>query len=209
MLIDMTLAAFADQTAAKSPTPGGGSVAAYLAALGAALGTMAAHFTQGRKGFEAHEAALGAEIARLQALQREACRLVDDDSRSYDQVTSAYGLPKDTDAQKAARRDAIQAALKDAMQTPLASCRAAVAALEVLETLSHHVNSNLASDVAVGGYALGAGFRGAWVNVLINLAGIKDETLAARVRAEGEDLSARAARLEAQISQTILASIAS
>ncbi len=209
MLIDLTLAAFAEQSAARSATPGGGSVAAYLAALGAALGAMAARFTQGRKGFEAHEPALAAEIDRLDALRHEFLRLVDEDSRSYDTVTAAYALPKDTDAQKAARRAAVQAALAAAMQSPLATCRAAVTGLQLLDSLSHHVNTNLASDVAVGAHALGAGFRGAWVNVLINLGGLKDDVLAARVRAEGEDLSARAASLAAQIDRTIGASLAS
>jgi len=209
MLIDLTLISFADQAAARTPTPGGGSVSAYLGALGAALGAMAARFTQGRKGFEEHEPALAAEIDRLGALRRQCTELVDEDSRSYDRVTAAYGLPKETEPQKAARRDAIQAALIEAMQAPLATCRAAADALAVLDSLSRHVNANLASDVAVGAYALGAAYRGAWVNVLINLGGIKDEALAARVRREGEELSARAARLEEQVSRTILASLAS
>jgi formiminotetrahydrofolate cyclodeaminase len=204
MLTDLTLAQFADQTAARSPTPGGGSVAAYLGAIGAALGAMAARFTQGRKGFETHEPAIAAEIARLDVLRGRLQALVDVDAASYDKVTSAYGLPKATDADKAVRKAAIEAALREAMQAPLDTCRLAVEALGVLESLCTHVNANLASDVAVGAYALGAAHRSAWVNVLINLAGLKDEVLRARVQSDGEDLAARAHELEERVSSTIL-----
>jgi len=206
-LISLTLEAFADQAAARSPTPGGGSVAAYMGDLGAALGAMAARFTQGRKGFEAHETALAREITRLEELRARLSALVDEDSRSYDRVTSAYALPKETDAEKAARRDAIQAALREALAAPLATCRDAVAGLTVLDGLAQHVNANLASDVAVGAYALGAAFRGAWVNVLINLAGLKDPAFRADVLAEGETLAQSARALEDRIGTTILAGI--
>jgi formiminotetrahydrofolate cyclodeaminase len=206
-LLSLTLAAFAEQTASRSPTPGGGSVAAYLGDLGAALGAMAARFTQGRKGFEAHEPALAREIARLEELRARLAALVDEDSRSYDLVTAAYALPKDTDEQKALRRDAIQRALRSALGAPLETCRHAVAALTVLDSLAQHVNTNLASDVAVGAYALGAGFRGAWVNVLINLGGLKDEVYRAQVQAEGATLGASARELEERVAARILAGI--
>ncbi len=204
MLIDLTLAQFADQTAARTPTPGGGSVAACLGALGAALGAMAARFTQGRKSFEAHEAELVQEIARLDGLRGQLQRLVDADAASYDRVTAAYALPKGTDGEKAARQGAIARALQDAMATPLGTCRLAVEALGVLDGLRAHVNRNLISDVAVGAYALGAAHRGAWINVLINLGGLKDGALRARVLAEGEELGARAHELEQRIGGSIV-----
>jgi len=204
MLTDLTLARFAEETAARSPTPGGGSVAAYIGGLGAALGAMAASFTQGRKGFESHEATLSAEIARLATLRTRLVALVDADAASYDKVTTAFGLPKASDAEKAARKVAVEAALRDAMQTPLGTCRLAVEALEVLDSLANHVNSNLASDVAVGAHALGACYRGAWVNVLINLSGLKDDVLRARVLAEGEALGAKARQIEDRVSGNIV-----
>jgi len=207
MLIEMTLAQFADQTAARTPTPGGGSVAAGLAAFGAALGAMAARFTQGRKGFESHEAALAQEIASLDSLRGQLLRLVDADAASYDKVTAAYGLPKGTLEEKAARQAAIESALKEAMATPLRTCGLTVEALSLLDGLRGHVNKNLASDVAVGAYALGAAFRGAWINVLINLGGLKDEALRARVLADGEDLGGRASALERGISAAIVADL--
>ncbi len=204
MLTHLTLTQFADQTAARSPTPGGGSVAAYVGALGAALGSMAAGFTQGRKGFEAHEATLAAEIAKLQTLRARLITLVDADAASYDKVTAAFRLAKSTEAEQVARKAAIEAALKDAMQTPLGTCRLALEALEVLDALAGHVNPNLASDVAVGASVLGACHRGAWVNVLINLAGLKDEALRARVLAEGETLGAQVRQIEDRVTGTIV-----
>lgn len=207
MLLDTTLADFAAETAARTPTPGGGSVAAYIADLGAALGVMSARFTQGRKGFEQHEVALASEVALLEALRGGFEELVEADAEAFTRVSAAYKLPRDTDEAKATRREAVQAALIVAMDTPLRTCRAAVSVLEVLEGLSAHVNPNIASDVAVGAYAIGAAYRSAWVNVLINLAGIKDESLKERVAAEGEELSARAHKLESRISEVVLGGI--
>jgi glutamate formiminotransferase/formiminotetrahydrofolate cyclodeaminase len=207
MLTDMTLAAFADETAARAPTPGGGSVAAYIAVLGSALGTMAARYTEGHKAAAEHAKAVTAEIALLEALRGGFAELVDEDARAYEKVTAAYGLPRQDDEQKATRRAAIQDALVEAMETPLKTCRAAVKGLGVLEGLAGHVNPNLASDVAVAAYALGAAYRSAWINVLINLKGLKDDELRARVTAEGAELSCKAESLEQQIGSSIVASL--
>ncbi|MHC5212317.1 MAG: cyclodeaminase/cyclohydrolase family protein [Planctomycetota bacterium] len=203
----MTLSDFADETAARTPTPGGGAVCAYVAQLGAALGAMAARFTEGRKGFEAHGKALAAEIALLDALRGGFAELVDADARAYGQVTAAYGLPKETDEDKAARRAAIQGALVEAMETPLSACRAAISGLEVLTGLDDHVNQNLASDVAVGAHALACAWRGAWVNVLVNLRGIRDEALREKTLAEGREMAARVEALESEVAGGITASL--
>lgn len=204
MLIDQTLAGFAAATAARSPTPGGGSVSAYLGVLGTALGAMAARYTAGRKGFEAHGSELSSEIARLDALRLELAALVDEDARVYARVTAAYALPKVTAAEQAARQDAVQAALLEAVDVPLRIGRSAVSALEVLESLGAHVNPNLASDVAVGAQALAAGFRGAWVNVLVNLASLRDETRKRAVLDEGRALLLASQALEARVAGPIL-----
>jgi formiminotetrahydrofolate cyclodeaminase len=209
MLTDMTLAAFSDQAAAKEPTPGGGSVAAYIGSLGAALGCMAARYTEGRKGFEGHTEALGQEIDQLEALRGRLSDLVDADAAAYTTVTGAYKLPKGGPEQKAARKEAIQQALGVALQPPLETCRAAVAGLEVLDSLRRHANPNLISDVAVGAYALGATYRCAWINVLINLSGLTDEGRRTAITAEGDGLGARAAVLEASIGQQVVEGLTS
>jgi glutamate formiminotransferase/formiminotetrahydrofolate cyclodeaminase len=199
MLIDMTLSDFADETAARRPTPGGGAVCAYIAQLGVALGAMAARYSEGRKGLEPYATALAAEIALLDALRGGFAELVDADARAYERVTSAYGLPKESEEQKSARRAAIQAALVEAMETPLSACRAALSGLEVLAGLDDHVNPNLASDVAVGAHNLACAWRGAWVNVLVNLRGIKDEALRDKTLAEGREMAGKVDALEREV----------
>jgi glutamate formiminotransferase/formiminotetrahydrofolate cyclodeaminase len=208
MLIETTLSQFSEQAAAKTPTPGGGSVAAYVGALGAALGTMAARFTEGRRGFEQHAQALASEINRLEAVRDRMQELVQADAGAYDAVTAAYRLPRDGEEQAAARGQAVATALRGALEVPLQTCRTALEGLEVLLLLREHANPNLVSDVAVGAYALAAACRSAWVNVLINLAGLKEEDLERSVRAEGEGLLARTRELEEAIGTSICRDLA-
>ncbi|HZL99644.1 MAG TPA: cyclodeaminase/cyclohydrolase family protein, partial [Planctomycetota bacterium] len=205
MLIDQSLAGFAGAAAARSPTPGGGSVSAYLGVLGAALGSMAARYTEGRKGFEQHADAVTSEIARLEALRDELSALVDEDAGAYERVSAAYALPKATEAEQAARREAVRLALSGALEVPLRIARAALSGLEVLESLGAHVNPNLASDVAVGAHALAAALRGAWVNVLVNLAGLRDEARSRELLGEGRALLERCRELEERVSGPIVA----
>lgn len=204
MLADQTLAAFLDQSAAREPTPGGGSIAALIAALGAAMGQMAARFSEGRKDLADHAEALADEIARLDELRLRALELVDEDAAGFDAVGAAYGLPRGTDEEKAARKAAIQQALVTAMGPPLDACRLAVDGLEVLDSLRQHCNPNLISDVAVGAYALGAAFRAGWVNVLINVKPLKDVAVREGVLTQGAELAARASLLEQRIGAEIV-----
>ncbi len=199
MLTQLSLAEFADRTAAKEPTPGGGSVAAYVGTVGAALGAMAARFTEGKKGFEEHRSALAREIDALDTLRGRLTELVEADAAAYSTVTGAYKLPKGTPEEKEARKAAIQEALDVALKPPLAICRTAVEGLEVLSGLAPHTNPNLISDVAVAAFALGAACRSAWINVLINLSGLKDAERKGALAAEGAGLLARADALEAEV----------
>lgn len=207
MLTEATLTEFCELAAGRTPTPGGGSIAACLGALGAAMGQMAAKFTTGRKGFEAAQDALRSEIMELEGLRRQGLELIEADAAGFDAVTSAYSLPKGSDGEKAQRREAIQGALVTAMKPPLETCRLAVEGLEILDRLRLHTNPNLISDVAVGAYALGAAFRSGWINVAINLASLKDAALVEQVRSEGADLAARCERLEASVSEAVLEAV--
>ncbi len=208
MLVDQSLQQFMDEAAARAPTPGGGAIAACCGAAGAAMGAMAARYTEGKKGFEEHEATLTEEIGKLDGVRVEMLALVDDDARAYETVSVAYGLPRGDEEEKDVRRAAIQEALGVALGPPLRACRAAVAGLEVLESLRHHVNPSLASDVAVAAYALGAAARAGWVNVLVNLSGLKDSSQAEGVREEGVKLLKRAAELESAVGSAIEADLA-
>jgi len=190
MLIDLTLRDFAESVAAKTSTPGGGSVSAYAAALGASLGIMAARYSEGAPAAEAARA--------LEGLKDRFIGLVDRDTEAYSKVSTAYGLPKKTDEDKAKRRAAIQSALVDAADVPLQAMRSAVEALKSLEPLSSGCNRNLASDLAGGALLLKSGLDGCSWNVRINAAALTDPARRAALESEcGRLLSEGTARAEA------------
>src|SRR5688572_10507460 len=196
MLVDKSLRDFAASVAAKTSTPGGGSVAAYASTLGAALGAMAARYSDAPAVAEA--------VVALDALRARFILLVDRDTEAYSKVSAAYGLAKKTDDDKKARRAAIQAALVDAAKVPLEGMRAAIEALRTLESIVAHCNKNLASDLASGAHLLRAGLEGCGWNVRINAASLLDADLR-------EDLDSEEARLRAesmQLTEAVLASAA-
>jgi len=207
MLIDLSLAEFADRAAAREPTPGGGAVAAYLGVLGAALGSMAGRFSEGRKDLREHADSLRQEIGALEGVRATLLDLVEADAVAYGAVSDAYKLPKGTPEEQQLRQSAIQAALRAALDPPVSACRTAVRGLEVLDGMRGHTNRNLISDVAVGAYALGAALRSAWINVLINLGGLDDAGLRQRLLQEGEALGQRGKALEEQIGTAIVDSL--
>lgn len=195
-LVDSTLVEFADKLAARTATPGGGSMAAYLAACAAALVSMGYRFTSGEK-FAAAEEAMAERASKLDALRKRALELVDADSSSYDGVTAAYGLPKANETQKVERAAAIQAALKHALETPFETMQTALEVLRLAAAGAPDVNKNLASDCAVGASCASAALEGAFLNVRINALSIKDEHFVQMrmkscdaMRAEARDLSA-------------------
>ncbi|MFO1009833.1 MAG: cyclodeaminase/cyclohydrolase family protein [Planctomycetota bacterium] len=178
-LVDLSLSSFADRLAERTPTPGGGSVAAHLVQLGCALNAMACRFTSGPK-FVAHEAAMGARVEELERLRREATPLVDLDTAAYDAVTAAYKLPKTTDAEREARTRAVQAAMLGALEVPARTLSAALSALRIAAAAAPDVNANLASDALSGVHCLASAAEAAFYNVRINAASLTDKELAAR-----------------------------
>ncbi|HTF57950.1 MAG TPA: cyclodeaminase/cyclohydrolase family protein [Planctomycetota bacterium] len=194
MLIEKTLRDFANSVAAKTSTPGGGSVAAYASALGAALGTMAARYSEGETAAKI--------VGSLETFKDRFLILVDRDTEAYSKVSAAYGLPKKTDVEKAARRAAVQAALLEAADVPLEGMRTGVEALSALEPLASSCNRNLASDLASGALLLRAGIEGCGWNVQINAAGLADHARRAELETEDSRLRADGARLsEAVLAQ--------
>lgn len=177
-LADRTLRAFCDDLAARTPTPGGGSVAAYLVACGASLVAMACRFTSGEK-FAVVDAAMQQRALELDVLRARAIDLVDLDTRSYDAVTAAYKLPKSNDVEKAARSSAIQAGLRGALEVPAETISRALAALRIAASAAADVNSNLASDCGAGSACLRSAAEAALDNVRINAASIADKAWAA------------------------------
>jgi formiminotetrahydrofolate cyclodeaminase len=173
LLSQLSLSAFADALAARTATPGGGSLAAFMVACGAGTVSMAFRFTSGDK-YAAVESAMAQRAAELDRLRARAITLVDADSASYERVTAGFALPKSTESEKAVRTATIQAALEGALEVPFETMQLAVAGLKLAAEGVAAINPNLASDCATGALALGAGLEGAWLNVRINAASIKD-----------------------------------
>jgi glutamate formiminotransferase/formiminotetrahydrofolate cyclodeaminase len=194
-LMSMAAARFVDEVSTESPAPGGGSVAALMGSLGAALATMVANLTVGKKGYEEAWADLAAMAERGQALKDRLARAVDEDTDAFNRVMEAMRLPKGTPEQQAERSRAIEAANKAAADVPLQTARLCLEAIELADLAAKQGNRNSASDAGVAALASRAGVEGAALNVRINLAGIADEAFKASAATAAAALEAEARRL--------------
>lgn len=170
-----TVAAFLNELASGSPTPGGGSASAMAGATGAALTSMVANLTIGRARYKDNEPAMKEILGRSESTRKEFARLVEEDMQSFDRVMEAYRLPKNSAEEVERRKAAIEDALKGACSVPLRTMRLALECLGLAEQAACLGNSNALSDAAVSGLMLRAAVAGAGYNVLINLTGIVDE----------------------------------
>jgi formiminotetrahydrofolate cyclodeaminase len=176
----------------SEPTPGGGSASALSGALGASLLAMVAGLPKPAAATEEDLVRLAAAGTRCTDLAQHLAALIDRDSDAYDLVVHAYRLPRASDDDKAIRSARIQEAMQEATEAPLEVMRACSAAIEQAAVVAAFGNRNASSDVQVGLELLGAGTRGAKLNVEINLASLKDAAFADRARVEAERLSAEA-----------------
>lgn len=190
-LIDMNLRAFADETASESPAPGGGSISAYVAALGASLGAMVANLSSHKRGWDDRWEEFSEWAEKAMFYQEQLMRLVDEDTNAFNKILESFGLPKSTDAEKAARAAAIEAASKYAMEVPFRTAELALQSMEVMQKMVEIGNPNSITDAGVGALCARTAVIGAVMNVRINAKGIKDKTFA-------EDLVTRAAAFEAK-----------
>jgi len=184
----LSLAQLLDAFASNQPVPGGGSAAALAGAVGASLLIMVAGLPKTRHGTDEERSALTATAARLRPLRDELASLIDRDSEAYTSVINAYRLPRSTDAEQAARRDAIGEAMRAATEAPLATIRACERAMREAEVIVSSGAASASSDVAVGIELLKTAARGAGMNVDTNLAAVKDDEYVQRVSQELRDL---------------------
>ncbi len=173
-----TIAKFLDELASEQPTPGGGGAAAIMGAVGAALVSMVANLTIGKKNYEAFDAELKETRAKAEALRAELTAAINEDVDAFNAVMSAYGLPREGDEQKAARAAAIQAALKQATDAPLRAVKACHEVIKLSAVVAEKGNVNVISDAGVAALAANAGLRSAALNVYINAKSIKDREFA-------------------------------
>jgi len=187
-LVDMSLAAFMEETASESPAPGGGSVSAYMGAVGAALTTMVANLSSHKRGWDERWEEFSDWAERGKAIQERLLLLVDEDTRAFNGILEAFGLPKKSSAEQEARKAAIETATLQAIQVPFEVMQVAFAGFEVAEAMAETGNPNSVSDAGVGALALYACIEGAWLNVKINAEGLKEHEKVKQIKTEGSEL---------------------
>jgi formiminotetrahydrofolate cyclodeaminase len=190
---------YLDDLASNKPAPGGGSAAALAGALGAALGSMAANFTAGKEKFAAVEDRAKAALAECERLRGELIALIQADVEAYSGYAAATALPRETEEEKAQRKEAIQAAMKKAASVPLEVCRKCHEVLKVSEQLLEIGNPNLVSDVGCAAELAYAAIRAALLNVEVNHAFLKDEAYISAQKKELEPLLTSAGKLRDHI----------
>jgi glutamate formiminotransferase/formiminotetrahydrofolate cyclodeaminase len=208
-LIDMTCRDFADETASESPAPGGGSVAAYLGALGAALGTMVANLSSHKPGWDDRWQEFSEWAERGQRLKDELLDLVDEDTKAFDEVMRAFGLPKTSDDEKAARSSAIQDATRYAAEVPFRTMERSLEAFEIIQAMAETGNPNSVSDAGVGALCARSAVMGAGLNVRINASSLKDRGFADDILAKAAEVERRAQQIESDILAIVNSKISS
>lgn len=198
-LVSMQLTAFADETASESPAPGGGSIAAYVGSLGAALATMVANLSSHKKGWDERWEEFSNWAEKGEQYKTELLWLVDQDTNAFNQIMMAFGLPKSTDAEKAARTKAIQEATKFAIEIPFKVMQSAYGSMEVIKAMAETGNPNSVSDAGVGALCARTSVMGAFMNVRINAAGYADKEFVADILRRGREIENKTIALESEI----------
>ena len=200
-LIAKDLRDFADETASESPAPGGGSISAYVGALGAALATMVANLSSHKRGWDERWEEFGNAAEQGQGIKDALLRAVDEDTDAFNAIMAAFGLPKGTDEEKAARKAAIQEATKEAIKVPFNVMELAARSFSLIRQMADTGNPNSVSDAGVAALCARAAVRGAFLNVKINAPGLDDKDFTRQVLSDGARMVAEADEAE----KTILA----
>jgi len=198
-LASMSLTDFADETASESPAPGGGSIAAYLGALGAALATMVANLSSHKKGWDDRLKEFSDWAEKGQQYKDELVKLVDLDTAAFNKIMEAFGFPKGTPEEKAARDKAIQDATKYAIEIPFQVMKAAYGSMEVIKAMAEIGNPNSISDAGVAALCARSAVLGAFMNVKINASGYKGKAFTDAIIADGTELEKKTIALEQEI----------
>lgn len=187
-LVDMTLTEFAEETASESPAPGGGSIAAYMGALGAALSTMVANLSAHKPGWDDRWKEFSDYAERGHALMTRLLALVDEDTAAFNKIMAVFSMPKSTPEEKAARAEALEAATLYATEVPLRTMEASYDVFDYAEAMAREGNPASVSDAAVGALAARAAVVGALLNVRINAAGLKNRENAEKLLTRADEI---------------------
>ena len=206
-LVRMTCKGFANETASESPAPGGGSISAYMGALGAALGTMVANLSSHKAGWDARWKEFSDWADKGQAVMNRLIALVDEDTAAFDKIMAALGMPKGSDEEKAARAAALEAATLYATEVPLKTMKASLEVFPIVKAMATEGNPASVSDAGVGALAARSAVLGAQMNVRINAAGLADKDAAEKLCAEAAEIAAAAIAAEAEVLEIVNAKL--
>ena len=202
-LVGMTLSDFADETASESPAPGGGSISAYVGSLGISLATMVANLSSHKKGWDERWEELSNWAEKGQQYKDELLRLVDADTKAFNQIMNAMSLPKASDEEKAVRKKAINEATKFAIEIPFKVMQASYDSMEVIKAMAETGNPNSVSDAGAGALCARTAVMGAFMNVRINAAGYDDKDFVTDILSKGREIENKTIALETEILKTV------
>lgn len=198
-LVSMTLTDFADETASESPAPGGGSISAYIGALGVSLATMVANLSSHKKGWDDQWETFSQWAEKGQYYKDELIKLVDADTAAFNKIMTAFGLPKGTDEEKSNRKMAIQEVTKFAIEIPFKVMQLSFESMTLIKAMADIGNPNSVSDAGVGALCARSAVMGAFMNVRINASGYDDKAYVTDIIAKGKDIETKTIALETEI----------
>ena len=198
-LIDLTVADFTHETASESPAPGGGSISAAVGALGAALATMVANLSAHKRGFHDRWEEFSSWAEKGKRFHDELLALVDEDTRAFNKVMDVFAMPRDTQAQKAKKKRAMQEATRYAMDVPFRVMQSSYDSMEVIKAMAENGNPSSASDAGVGALCARTAVAGAYLNIKTNAAGLADKKFVDDMLAKGKEIETKAIALEQEI----------
>ena len=198
-LINMNLATFADETASESPAPGGGSISAYVGSLGVSLATMVANLSSHKKGWDNRWQEFSIWAEKGQSLKDQLINLVDADTKAFNEIMSAFNLPKSTDEEKKKRTQCIQEATKYAIEVPFKVMQLSFESMDLIKTMAIEGNPNSVSDAGVGALCARSAVIGAFMNVRINASGLDDKTFVDEIISKGKLIEKQTIAAETEI----------
>lgn len=198
-LVDLTVNGFAKETASESPAPGGGSISAYMGALGAALGTMVANLSSHKAGWDDRWEEFSIHAEEGQRIMNDLLALVDEDTQAFNAIMAVFAMPKTTDEEKRLRKEAMEKATLYATEVPLTTMKTALKTFPLLKAMAEEGNPNSVSDAGVGALAARSAVLGALLNVKINAAGLQDKQKATELVDEAVSLAKKAVESESEI----------
>lgn len=202
-LVKMSLIDFANETASESPAPGGGSISAYVGALGVSLGTMVANLSSHKKSWDDQWEEFSGWAEKGQVLKSALMKMVDEDTRSFNKIMAAFGLPKSNDEEKKIRSEAIESATRYATEVPYKVMELCYASMEVIKAMAEKGNPNSVTDAGVGGLCARSAIFGAFLNVRINSSGLKDKAFVEKILKDGQVIVDKTIAAEKEIMQIV------